>query len=150
MRNKHWLCYRHRPMETQRCLGAKTNSPRKLGKLPKQTQNEHRFGLICLKWRYISSFFIFVWSILGPSIIIYPQSADCFTLCPDFWVINLDFGVPCQGSEDLHCFLQYGQLFMCYGACARTGCVKTETFPLDCGRYHGCLYEPRFGMPFSH
>ncbi len=28
------------------------------------------------------------------------------------------------------------------------GRIKKEVYPLDCGRYHGCLYEPRFGMPF--
>ncbi len=27
---------------------------------------------------------------------------------------------------------------------------KTEAFPLDCGRYHDCLYEPRFRMPLAH
>ncbi len=33
-------------------------------------------------------------------------------------------------------------------AVRRTGRIKTEIFPLDCGRHHGCLYEPRLEMPF--
>ncbi len=32
--------------------------------------------------------------------------------------------------------------------CEGPGHIKTEVFPLDCVRYHGCLYEPMFGMPF--
>ncbi len=32
--------------------------------------------------------------------------------------------------------------------CKGPGHIKTEVLPLDCGRYHGCLYEPMFGMPF--
>ncbi len=48
-------------------------------------------------------------------ITIYPlQNADCFAVCPVFWVIDLtwcecsDFGVPSQGFEDLH--RPFGQL----------------------------------------
>ncbi len=47
----HSACNGHGPMVAQRCLGAKTNSPRKFAlvscfELPKLTQNELRFGLI--------------------------------------------------------------------------------------------------------
>ncbi len=47
----HRLRNRHGPMVAQRCLGAKTNSSRKLAlvscfELPKGTQNKLRFGLI--------------------------------------------------------------------------------------------------------
>ncbi len=89
------------------------------------------------------------------------QTADCFTVCPVFWIIDLtwcgrsDFGVPRQGFEDLH--QPFGQLSAIWPAfrvlwwlCEGPGRNKTEAFPLDCGHYHGCLYEPRFGMPVSH
>ncbi len=36
-------------------------------------------------------------------------------------------------------FRQSDQLFVCYCGFARG--TKTETFPLDCGRYYGCLYK---------
>ncbi len=35
---------------------------------------------------------------------------------------------------------------VCYGGCAK-GRIKTG-FPLDCGRYQGCLYEPSLECPF--
>ncbi len=48
-------------------------------------------------------------------------------------------------------FRQSDPLFVCYGGCAKgQASVETRTFPLDCGRYHGCIYEPRFGMPSAH
>ncbi len=44
-------------------------------------------------------------------------------------------------------FRQSDQLFVCYGGCTK---VKTKTFPLDCGCYHGSIHKPRFGMPSAH
>ncbi len=49
--NTHRLHNRHGPMVAQRCLGAKTNFPRKFAlvscfELPKRTQYELHFGLI--------------------------------------------------------------------------------------------------------
>ncbi len=75
----HRLRNRHGPMEAQRCLGAKTNSPRKFAlvscfEVPKQTQNELHFGLILFKmtsyqfvlWfrlKYIRALTAFIWPI---------------------------------------------------------------------------------------
>ncbi len=86
---------------------------------------------------------------------------DCFSVCPIFrvnslaWSRRSDFGVPCQGFEDLH--RPFGQLSTIWPTirvlrwlCERPGRFKTEAFPLDRRRYYGCLYEPRFGMSFAH
>ncbi len=47
-------------------------------------------------------------------------------------------------------FRQSDQLFVLRWLCERPGRFKTKAFPLDCRRYYGCLYEPRFGMSFAH
>ncbi len=66
----HRLRNRHGRMVTQRCLGAKTNSPKSsLWWAVSSCQNELKTNLVsawfCSKWCHISSFFIFVWSISG-------------------------------------------------------------------------------------
>ncbi len=58
--------------------------------------------------------------------------------------------MPRWGFEDLH--WPFGQ-FSAIGPAFRVlwwlyegpGNVETKTFPLDGGRYNGCIYEPRFG-----
>ncbi len=72
----HRLRNRHGPMVAQRCLGAKTNSPRKFAlvsciELPKRTQIERCFGLIFVRNDFISvrssiSFCIY-WGLYSPS-----------------------------------------------------------------------------------
>ncbi len=54
--------------------------------------------------------------------------------------IYIDRSASFRQSHQLSCVLRW----LCEGPYQNRG------FPLDCGHYHGCIYEPRFGMPFSH
>ncbi len=54
--------------------------------------------------------------------------------------IYIDRSTSFRQSDQLSCMLWW----LCEGSYQNRG------FPLDCGCYHGCLYEPRFGMPLSH
>ncbi len=42
------------------------------------------------------------------------------------------------------------QLFVCYGGCARGRAVSKQRLSHWIVRYYGCVYEPRFGMSFTH
>ncbi len=75
----HRLRNRHGPMVAmvapkQRCLGAKTNSPESsLWWAVSNCRNELKMNFVsawfCSKWRHISLFFDFIWSISGPWVI---------------------------------------------------------------------------------
>ncbi len=80
-------------------------------------------------------------------------------VCPVFWVIDLTW---CECSDSV-CPVRALRIYIDRSASFRQSdqlsCVlrwlckrpyQNRGFPLDCGRYHGCLYEPRFGMPLSH
>ncbi len=52
--------------------------------------------------------------------------------------IYIDRSASFRQSDQLSCVLRW----LCEGPYQNRG------FPLDCGRYHGCLYEPRLECPF--
>ncbi len=58
----------------------------------------------------------------------------------DLFTTSSRMHIACCSSDQLSCVLRW--------LCERP--YQNRGFPLDCGCYHGCLYEPRFGMPLSH
>ncbi len=80
---------RHGPMVAQRCLGAKTSSPRKFAlvscfELPKRTQNELRFGLILFE---MTSYQLILRLRLK-----YIGALMCFFLSHSFVALAMSFG----------------------------------------------------------